>query len=257
MLLGVHLSASLQALFLPLWQTVAACIATATSPNMAALTTSLGIGGDLVAGVRGVVLPAVERGRGLAFRLRDDLLTSPRLSRRHKKWLDAALSTAVRAAAVYAGYVHAELSLLFSGCLLGARTLLGALNSLGLVAPDALGDCGGLCVVRRPWWRPFGRGERRKLELVEGSTEYALALAGLASLGFVAQTAPSLLTATVPGLRQIAGAWAANPVARLVRSLLWLVERPFIWADDYLEALAIAARAKSSGLFQGLLPRAA
>ena len=99
--------AKLHQLLAPLWQTIAACIATATSPNMAryaisphlpttlsfhdllslcslsaspcfhghlspstpchkyivSLTTSIGIGGDLVAGVRGVVAPLIGRAR--------------------------------------------------------------------------------------------------------------------------------------------------------------------------------------------------
>ena len=46
-----------------------------------------------------------------------------------------------------------------------------------------------------------------------------------------------------------------NLVLRLVRSLIWFVERPFIWADDWFEAMAGAARAKSAGMFKGVLPR--
>ena len=40
-----------------------------------------------------------------------------------------------------------------------------------------------------------------------------------------------------------------------VRGLIWFIERPLIWADDWLEATAIAARANSAGMFKGLLPR--
>ena len=42
-----------------------------------------------------------------------------------------------------------------------------------------------------------------------------------------------------------------------VRGLIWFIERPLIWADDWLEATAIAARANSAGMFKGLLPRPA
>eukprot|EP00322_Chrysochromulina_rotalis_P022075 CAMPEP_0115890308 /NCGR_PEP_ID=MMETSP0287-20121206/33286_1 /TAXON_ID=412157 /ORGANISM="Chrysochromulina rotalis, Strain UIO044" /LENGTH=48 /DNA_ID= /DNA_START= /DNA_END= /DNA_ORIENTATION= len=44
-------------------------------------------------------------------------------------------------------------------------------------------------------------------------------------------------------------------IARLMRTLIWVVERPFIWADDYIEAMAVAARARSSVTFQGILSR--
>ena len=251
----------LQRLFLPFWQTTAACVATATSPNMAALTTSLGIGSDLDAGVRGVVVPFLEQVRRLALKLQSDVLSSPKLSKRTKKWLDSVLSMSVRAGAVYLGYLHAEMSLLFSGCLLGARAIVDAFNVRGFVAPDSLGDCGGHCVEKQPWWKlGLGKKQRRKLELREGTSGYAVALTGLASLGFVAQTAPWVLTnalKTIPGFGVVAGGLERNLVLRFARSLIWLVERPFIWADDWFEAMAIAARAKSAGMFKGVLPRAA
>ena len=75
-----------------------------------------------------------------------------------------------------------------AGCLLGARAVLESINSLELVAPEALGDCGGHCLEKRPWWKlGLGRQRRRRLELTEGSTAYAIALSSLAGLGFVSQ----------------------------------------------------------------------
>ena len=75
-----------------------------------------------------------------------------------------------------------------AGCLLGARAVLSSINSLELVAPEALGDCGGHCLEKRPWWKlGLGRQRRRRLELTEGSTAYAIALSSLAGLGFVSQ----------------------------------------------------------------------
>jgi len=247
----------LQALLLPLWQTVAAAIATATSPAMATLTTSLGIGSDLVAGVKGVVLPLVERARTVALTLKADVLSSPKLSAGRKKFLELVLSSTVRASAVYFGYLHSEMALLFSGCLVGARALIDGVNALGLVAPDALGDCGGYCVESRPWWRPFGKRRRKRLELEEGSSAYTLALTGLAGLGFIVQAAPWLLTTTIPGLAAVANEFQNNLLLRLVRGVIYIIERPFVWADDYLEGLAVAARARSAGVFKGILPRAA
>ena len=40
---------------------------------------------------------------------------------------------------------------------------------------------------------------------------------------------------------------------QLVALLMW--QKPFIWADDYLEGIAVSARASAAGVFQGLAPQ--
>lgn len=245
-----------QQLLLPLWQTVAAAIATATSPAMATLTTSLGVGSDLVATVRGLLVPLLEKVRTIALELKSDVLSSPSLSPGRKKWLEIAISTSVRAGTLYVGYLHSEMTLLLSGCLVGARAILDGINGLGLVAPEALGECAGYCVEERPWWRPFAKRRRKRVALKKDGAHYHLALTSLAAVGFVAQATPWLLTTIVPGLGSLAHAWNSNLLVHLLRTLIGIVERPFVWADDYLEALAASARARSAGVFKGIVPRA-